>query len=52
MTGAEVSSAALVDEQAPGEAVISLDGTTLSEQQLADVREALANEVPEELNRP
>jgi len=51
-TGATVSSAALVDEQAPGEAVISLDGTTLSDQQLEGVSEALANEVPEELSRP
>ena len=34
-----------------GEAVISLDGTTLSEEQLAEVRDALANEVPEDINR-
>jgi hypothetical protein len=51
-TGTEVSSAALVDAQATGEAVISLDGTTLTDAQLADVGDALANEVPEGLNRP
>jgi hypothetical protein len=51
MTGSEVSSASLVDQQTPGEAVISLDGTTLSEDQLAEVRHALANEVPEDINR-
>ena len=37
--------------QTTGEAVISLDGTTLSEEQLAEVRDALANEVPEDINR-
>ena len=36
---------------AGGEAVISLDGTTLSEEQLAEVRNALANDVPEDINR-
>ena len=51
-TGTEVSSAALVDAQATGEAVISLDGTTLTDAQLADVGDALASEVPEGLNRP
>ena len=51
ITGAVVSSEELVEEQVPGEAVISLDGTTLSEGQLAEVRNALANEVPEDLNR-
>ena len=51
-TGTEVSSAALVDAQATGEAVISLDGTTLTDAQLADVGDALAGEVPEGLNRP
>ena len=50
-TGREVSSEMLVDQQTPGEAVISLDGTTLSEEQLAEVRNALANEVPEDINR-
>ena len=51
MTGTEVSSADLVDEQKPGDAVISLDGTTLSQEQLTEVRNALANEVPEDINR-
>ena len=53
LTGSEVSSADLVDEMPEtGEAVISLDGTTLSQEQIVDVRNALANEVPEDLNRP
>ena len=34
-----------------GEAVIALDGTSLSQEQLAEVRQALANEVPEDINR-
>jgi hypothetical protein len=51
MTGGEISSATLVDQQTPGDAVISLDGTTLSNEQLAEVRNALANEVPEDINR-
>jgi len=52
LTGTAVSSAALVDElQETGEAVISLDGTTLTQEQIAEVRQALANEVPEDLNR-
>ena len=51
MTGTEVSSADLVEEQTPGDAVISLDGTTLSQEQLAEVRNALANDVPEDINR-
>jgi hypothetical protein len=34
-----------------GDAVISLDGTSLSQDQLAEVRQALANEVPEDINR-
>ena len=34
---------------ATGEAVISLDGTSLSQEQLAEVRAALASEVPEDL---
>jgi hypothetical protein len=51
LTGAEVSSEQLIDEQVPGEAVISLDGTTLSDEQITEVRNALANEVPEDLNR-
>jgi hypothetical protein len=48
ITGAVVASEELVDQQPEGEAVIALDGTTLSEGQLAEVREALANELPEE----
>jgi len=48
ITGAVVESEELVDQQPEGEAVIALDGTTLSEGQLAEVREALANDLPEE----
>jgi hypothetical protein len=51
ITGATVSSETLVDEQQSGEAVISLDGTTLSEEQIAEVRNALANDIPEDANR-
>jgi hypothetical protein len=52
VTGTTVSSAALAaDLQSGGEAVIALDGTSLSQQQLAEVREAFANEVPEDINR-
>jgi hypothetical protein len=51
LTGTVVSSADLVDEQPAGESVISLDGTTLSDAQIAEVRNALANEVPEDLNQ-
>jgi len=52
LTGGEVSSTDLVEELPDtGEAVISLDGTTLSHEQIAEVRNALANEVPEDLNR-
>jgi hypothetical protein len=51
LVGATVSSAELVDDmQETGEAVISLDGTTLTQEQIAEVRNALANEVPEDLN--
>ena len=51
-TGAEVSSADLVEHlPQDGESVISLDGTTLTHDQVADVRDALAAEVPEDLNR-
>jgi hypothetical protein len=50
LTGAEISSEQLVDEQVPGEAVISLDGTTLTDQQITEVRNAFANEVPEDFN--
>jgi hypothetical protein len=52
LTGAEVSSEQLADElPATGDAVISLDGTSLSQEQLAEVRAALASEVPEDLNQ-
>lgn len=51
LTGTELSSAELVEEQVPGEAVISLDGTTLSDEQITEVRNAFANEVPEDINR-
>jgi hypothetical protein len=52
LVGATVSSAELVDDmQETGEAVISLDGTTLTQEQIAEVRNALANEVPEDLNQ-
>jgi hypothetical protein len=48
-----VASADLVDElHETGEAVISLDGTTLTHEEIAEVNVALANEIPEELNRP
>ena len=50
LTGSEVASSELVDElHEGGEAVISLDGTTLSEEQIAEVRNVLADEVSEEL---
>jgi len=52
-TGAAVSSAELVDEMPQtGAAVISLDGTTLTHDELTTVDDALANEIPEDLNRP
>jgi hypothetical protein len=52
VTGATVSSSSLAAElDDGGEAVIALDGTSLSQEQLAEVRNALANEVPEDLNR-
>ena len=52
VTGATVSSASLAaDLETGGEAVIALDGTSLSHEQLAEVRQALANEVPEDINR-
>lgn len=51
LTGTELSSAELVEEQVPGEAVISLDGTTLSDEQITEVRNAFANEVPEDISR-
>src|SRR4051794_33601556 len=49
-TGEEVSSEELVEELTdPTEAVISLDGTTLSPEQIAEVRTVLADEVTSEL---
>ena len=53
ITGSTVSSEQLVEAQAAsgGEAVIALDGTTLSEDQLSEVRKALADELPEEMDR-
>lgn len=52
VTGTTVSSEALAaDLNESGEAVIALDGTSLSGEQLADVRAALANEVPEDLSQ-
>jgi hypothetical protein len=45
--------AELVDElHETGEAVISLDGTTLTHDELTTVDDALAQEIPEDLNRP
>ena len=50
LVGGEVSSETLVEEMpATGQSVISLDGTSLSQEQLAEVRQALADEVPEDL---
>ena len=52
LAGATVASADIVDEmEQTGEAVISLDGTTLTQDQITEVRNALANEVPEDLNQ-
>jgi hypothetical protein len=52
ITGATMSSEELVEEQpADGDAVIALDGTTLTQEQLSEVRSALANEIPEDINR-
>lgn len=52
VTGTTVSSASLAaDLNEGGEAVMALDGTSLSQEQLAEVRDALANEVPEDINR-
>ncbi len=51
ITGTTVSSEELVEEQpAGGDAVIALDGTTLTQEQLSEVRSALANEIPEDIN--
>ncbi len=52
VTGTTVSSESLAAGLPEGgDAVISLDGTSLSQEQLAEVRKALANEVPEDINR-
>ena len=53
MGASVVSSEQLVTAQAAsgGEAVISLDGTTLSEEQLSEVRKAFAADVPEEIDQ-
>jgi hypothetical protein len=52
VTGQTVSSEHLAAGLSDGgEAVIALDGTSLSQEQLAEVRNALANEVPEDINR-
>lgn len=52
VTGTTISSAALTAGLPEGgDAVIALDGTSLSQEQLAEVRRALANEVPEDINR-
>jgi len=51
--GPIVTSEQLVEAQAAsgGEAVISLDGTTLSDEQLSEVRKAFAQDVPEEIDQ-
>jgi hypothetical protein len=52
VTGTTISSAALTAGLPEGgDAVIALDGTSLSQEQLAEVRQAFANEVPEDINR-
>jgi hypothetical protein len=51
LSGTLVESAELVEEQVTGESVISLDGTTLTDAQITEVRNALANEVPEDINQ-
>ena len=52
LVGGELSSETLVEGmEGSGQAVISLDGTSLSQEQLAEVRAALANEVPEDISR-
>ncbi len=52
LTGTIVSSEELAEElPETGETVISLDGTTLSNEQITEVRNALANEVPEDINQ-
>ena len=52
VTGTTVSSESLAAGLPEGgDAVIALDGTSLSQEQLAEVRQAFANEVPEDINR-
>jgi hypothetical protein len=53
LIGSFVSSEQLVEEQAAGggEAVISLDGTTLTDAELTEVRKAFANDVPEDIDQ-
>lgn len=52
IVGTTMSSEELVEEQpADGDAVIALDGTTLTQEQLSEVRSALANEIPEDINQ-
>lgn len=52
LTGHEVSSADLaVGLEEGGDAVISLDGTTLNEEQIAEVREVFANDIPEDISQ-
>jgi len=51
LTGGEVSSEDLVEEMPETGAVIALDGTSLNREELAEVREALANEIPDDLSR-
>ena len=51
MTGTTISSAALTAGlPEDGDAVIALDGTSLSQEQLAEVRAALADEVGDDLS--
>jgi hypothetical protein len=53
LTGSELPSAELVDDLSErDEAVISLDGTSLTQEELAGVRAVLAEEASEELNLP
>ena len=51
LTGSEVSSEDLVEEMPSTGAVIALDGTSLNKEELAEVREALANEIPDDISR-
>jgi hypothetical protein len=52
LTGSEVSSEDLVEAMpTTSGAVIALDGTSLNQEELAEVREALAAEIPDDLSR-